>query len=281
MARVSCAHRVGNGESALAQPRKARVNSPSDAGRPDIVSIAAQSDQLYSIFSGAATRWRIVELRPYKPTHPQATESSRGRELCQRDRLPSPVWSRGGTGLYRSSNSWTLAPSEQSGRYVGHDLDALPHGIFACPAEEQEGYFVSRGHRRPQGARRPVRGRRPGARRAIRLVPGAMEGDLGSRRTDDRHQPRLCARSRPTDEADDGAGNQHDSYPVNGVPAKPAPANRSSPRTDLAHAPYHLGAFQPDGPARAAVLSSRVEYLAHRYSDPSGRTAGSAVCDRE
>jgi len=58
---------------------------------------------------------------------------------------------------------------------------------------------------------------------------------------------------------------------VNGVPAQPDPANPLiHPRTDLAGAPYHLGAFNLTDERGLRYYRAAFEYLAHRYSDPSG-----------
>jgi hypothetical protein len=58
---------------------------------------------------------------------------------------------------------------------------------------------------------------------------------------------------------------------VNGVPAKPDPANPLiHPRTDLARTPNHLGAFNLTDERGLRYYRAAFEYLAHRYSDPSG-----------
>ena len=59
--------------------------------------------------------------------------------------------------------------------------------------------------------------------------------------------------------------------PVNGVPAKPDPANPLiNPRTDLAGTPNHLGAFNLTDERGLRYFRAAFEYLAHRYSDPAG-----------
>jgi len=58
--------------------------------------------------------------------------------------------------------------------------------------------------------------------------------------------------------------------PVNGVPKQPDPANPLiNPRTDLAHAPNHIGAFNLTDERGLRYYRAAFEYLAHRYSDPS------------
>jgi hypothetical protein len=59
--------------------------------------------------------------------------------------------------------------------------------------------------------------------------------------------------------------------PVNGVPNHPDPNNPLiNPRTDLAHAPNHLGAFNLTDERGLRYFRGAMEYLAHHYSDPSG-----------
>lgn len=59
--------------------------------------------------------------------------------------------------------------------------------------------------------------------------------------------------------------------PVNGVPAAPDPRNPLiNPRTDLAHAPNHLGAFNLTDERGLRYYRAAFEYMAHRYSDPGG-----------
>jgi len=58
---------------------------------------------------------------------------------------------------------------------------------------------------------------------------------------------------------------------LNGVPTQPDPKNPFiHPKTDLAHAPNHLGSFNLTDEAGLRCYRAVVEYLAHRYSDPSG-----------
>ncbi|MBM3473474.1 MAG: hypothetical protein FJX75_09415 [Armatimonadetes bacterium] len=58
---------------------------------------------------------------------------------------------------------------------------------------------------------------------------------------------------------------------LNGVPTQPDPGNPFiNPRTDLAHAPHHLGAFNLTDEEGVLHYRAAMEYLAHRYSDPSG-----------
>jgi hypothetical protein len=59
--------------------------------------------------------------------------------------------------------------------------------------------------------------------------------------------------------------------PVNGVPTEPDPKNPFiHPRTDLAHTPNHLGAFNLTDERGLRYYRGVMEFLAHRYSDPSG-----------
>jgi hypothetical protein len=58
---------------------------------------------------------------------------------------------------------------------------------------------------------------------------------------------------------------------LNAVPTKPDPTNPFiHPRTDLAHAPNHLGAFNLTDEQGVLYYRAAMEFLAHRYSDPSG-----------
>ncbi|MBM3498965.1 MAG: hypothetical protein FJX74_09875, partial [Armatimonadetes bacterium] len=58
---------------------------------------------------------------------------------------------------------------------------------------------------------------------------------------------------------------------LNGVPTQPDPDNPFiNPRTDLARAPNHLGAFNLTDERGLVHYRATMEYLAHRYSDPSG-----------
>jgi len=57
---------------------------------------------------------------------------------------------------------------------------------------------------------------------------------------------------------------------LNGVPSQPVPANPFiHPRTDLANAPNHLGAFNTTDERGLRYYRAVLEYLANRYSDPS------------
>lgn len=57
---------------------------------------------------------------------------------------------------------------------------------------------------------------------------------------------------------------------VNGVPSAPDPSNPLiNPRTDLANAPNHLGAFNLTDERGLRYYRAAVEYLAHRYSNPA------------
>jgi len=59
--------------------------------------------------------------------------------------------------------------------------------------------------------------------------------------------------------------------PVNGVPTQADPRNPFiHPRTDLANAPNHLGAFNLTDERGLRYYRGVMEFLAHRYSDPSG-----------
>jgi len=66
-----------------------------------------------------------------------------------------------------------------------------------------------------------------------------------------------------------GAGIRVYAILLNPVPAAPEPGNPwLHPRTDLAHAPNHLGAFNLSDEAGLRHYRAAVEYLAHRYSQP-------------
>jgi len=59
--------------------------------------------------------------------------------------------------------------------------------------------------------------------------------------------------------------------PVNGVPTQADLTNPLiNPRTDLANAPNHLGAFNLTDERGLRYYRAAFEYLAHRYTDPSG-----------
>jgi hypothetical protein len=56
---------------------------------------------------------------------------------------------------------------------------------------------------------------------------------------------------------------------LNGVPKQPDPKNPLiHPNTDLAHAPFHLGAFNVTDERGLRYYRAAVEYLANRYSQP-------------
>jgi len=58
---------------------------------------------------------------------------------------------------------------------------------------------------------------------------------------------------------------------LNGVPSAPDAANPLiHPRTDLANAPNHLGAFNLTDERGFRCYRAAIEFLAHRYSDPAG-----------
>jgi len=59
---------------------------------------------------------------------------------------------------------------------------------------------------------------------------------------------------------------------LNGIPQAPEPGNPLlNPRSDLARAPMHLGAFNVTDEQGLLHYRAAMEYLAHRYSDPSGK----------
>lgn len=59
--------------------------------------------------------------------------------------------------------------------------------------------------------------------------------------------------------------------PINAIPTEPQPGNPTlHPRTDLAGAPNHIGAFNLTDREGYLHYRAAMEFLAHRYGDPSG-----------
>ena len=233
----------------------------SEAGEPAIVGIAAQPGHLVFQLGGLAAAVRIVELRPYQAYMPACTGAVAWEGRSPNSAVTIPRLVAGRDRLY---SKFQLA-DKTTGRAFGSvhwvtDLDALPAWRFAMPwPKSKKGIScpVDIEDLKVLGARYADDGFvlatlfdwSPGPWKETWEVDGQAIGiNLDCVHDLDRRVKRMTE-----------LGMNMTLIPINGVPTEPAPANPLiHPRTDLAHAPYHLGAFNLTDERGLAVLPSRL-----------------------
>ncbi len=245
----------------------------SDAEGPAITGIAAQSDQLVFDLGGSAATVRIVELRPYRVDASDGTGTAAWEGRTPDHLVTIPRLVDGRDRLYSKFQLVDSATGETLGsvRWVT-DLDTLPawrgakpwpkskKGI-SCPVDIEDLKVLGVRYADDGFVLASLFDWSPGPWKETWEVDGQTIGiNLDCVHDLDRRLKRMSE-----------LGINVTLIPINGVPTAPAPANPLiHPRTDLAHAPYHIGAFNLTDERGYRYYRAAFEYLAHRYSDPSG-----------
>lgn len=246
-----------------------------EGGAPAITRIAAHPEQLVLQLDpgGPPAAVRIVELRPYE----QYAPADAGVVVWEGGSAAGPIAiPRLAAGHDRLYSKFQLAAAV-TGRPLGPvqwvtDLEALPASDVAMPwpaSKKGVSCPVDIEDLKTLGARYSDQGFllgalfdwSPGPWQETWEVDGQVLGiNVDLVRGLDRRVKRLTE-----------LGINVTVLLVNGVPTTPAPANPLvHPRTDLARAPYHLGAFNLTDERGLRYYRAAFEYLAHRYSDPAG-----------
>jgi hypothetical protein len=246
------------------------------ASAQSITTIRALPDTLVVQPTGARGAARLVELRPYQTYSPDADLPLAWEGRLSGKPLGVPRFVDGRDRLYSKFQLVEAKAGKALGSaHYADDLSGLPAWDFAmpwpegkkgitCPVGTQDlldlgvkyvdfGVLVSMvadwGNPNPE-ATWEVDGQRVGI-------------NMGYVRS-------LDAQIKPMSDA----GMNVTLIPVNGVPTEPDPRNPFiHPRTDLAHTPNHLGAFNLTDERGLLAYRAVMEFLAHRYSDP-GREHG-------
>jgi hypothetical protein len=239
---------------------------------PAILSIAARPDQIVLELGGSAAAVRIVELRPYETYTPAGARGVAGEGRSQ-GAIAIPRHVEGRDRLYSKFQLVNAATGQAIGpSHWVTDLSALPAWDVPMPwPESKKGIScpVDLEDLKTLGARYADDGFllahlfdwSPGPWQETWEVDGQL---IGINRDFVEHLDRRVKRMSEL-------GINVTLIVVNGVPSAPAPSNPLiHPRTDLAHAPYHLGAFNLTDQRGLSYYRAAFEYLAHRYSDPAG-----------
>ncbi len=242
-------------------------------GRPDISTIRAYPDHLVIKLTGGDGPGRLLELRPYQSSAPadEHTLVWEGRLGTQDVTIPRFVDNRdrlyskfrllfGGTDLPPGPTHWV------------DDLSALPAWSFPIPWPKSiKGVTcpVDIDDLKALGVKYTDTGI---------LLAGIFDWSGNTPRetweVDGEKLPinvdYIASYDRQIKRMTD-MGINVTLIPVNSVPDKPDPSDPLiNPRTDLAHTPNHLGAFNLTDERGLRYFRGAMEYLAHRYSDPSG-----------
>jgi hypothetical protein len=242
-------------------------------GGPAITSIRALPDKLVIRLAGDARQGRIVELRPYQTYSPTVPGVTAWEGRLQGGEVTIPRFRDGRDTLYSKFQFVDAATNRALGPvHWADDLDALPAWHFAMPwPQSKKGVTcpVDLDDLKALGVKYMDTGV---------VLAGVFDWTGGAPRetweVDGRKLPintfYIADLDRQIKRLTD-MGINVTLIPVNGVPDHPDPANPLiNPRTDLAHAPNHLGAFNLTDERGLLYYRAALEYLAHRYSDPSG-----------
>jgi len=240
---------------------------------PAILGIAAREGKLVFDLGGSAAVVRIVELRPYQECASASTQAAAWEGRSPNSAVAIPRLVDGRDRLY---SKFQLA-DPSTGRALGSvhwvtDLDGLPAWRFpmpwptskkgiSCPVDIEDLKALGVQYADDGFVLASLFDWSPGPWKETWEVDGQTIGiNLDCVHDLDRRVKRMTE-----------LGINVTLIPVNGVPTAPAPANPLiHPRTDLAQAPYHLGAFNLTDERGLRYYRAAFEYLAHRYSDPSG-----------
>ncbi len=242
-----------------------------DAG-PAIAGIRAFPDRLVFRLTGDAQRACLVELRPYQNYPPTGAATVAWEGSLASRQVTIPRFCEGRDRLY-AKFQLVDAPAKRAlgpAHWVD-DLSALPAWNFAMPwPESKKGVScpVDLEDLKTLGARYADTGI---------VLAGIFDWTGGTpRETWEVDGQKIPINTYYMQEFDrqikrlTELGINVTLILVNGVPARPDPANPLiNPRTNLAGAPNHIGAFNLTEERGLRYYRAAFEYLAHRYSDPS------------
>jgi len=253
----------------------ALASSAGAADEPAIVSITAKPDRLLFEFAAAAgQRVRLVELRPYETyTAENATPAEWEGPACAH----SLELRRFKDGRDRLFSKWQLAHAE-SGRPYGRPQYATD---FTELPERNKPFSWPKSIKGLQSVVDVDDAIKLGVKHVAHNVLISQVLDL-SGSTDAEHwtvdgekiaiDGGYIGHLDKTIEALTAAGVNVTIILLNAVPTKPDAGNPLiHPSTDLAAAPNHLGAFNLTDERGLRHYRAAVEFLADRYSDPTGK----------